>query len=45
MPIVHAAVEEMIGEGIVVISWKGQGLRTREGPYRISLTTNASDEP
>ena len=44
MPIVHAAVE-MIGEAIVTISWKGQGLRTREGPYRISLTTNASDEP
>ncbi|GAA3801421.1 hypothetical protein GCM10022600_24420 [Qipengyuania pelagi] len=45
MPIVHAAVDEMIGEAIVTISWKGQGLRTREGPYRISLTTNASDEP
>ena len=44
MPIVHASVDEMIGKGGVTISWKGQKLKNREGPYRISLPTNASDE-
>jgi len=45
MPVVHASVDEMIGEGGVAISWKGQRLKKREGPYRISLATNARDEP
>ena len=45
MLIVHASVDEMIGEGGVAISWKGQKLKNREGPYRISLPTNARDEP
>ncbi|NCP23456.1 MAG: DUF3253 domain-containing protein [Erythrobacter sp.] len=45
MSIVHASVDEMIGEGGVAISWKGQKLKNREGPYRISLPTNARDEP
>ena len=45
MPIVHASVDELIGEGGVLISWKGQRLKNREGAYRISLPTNANDEP
>ena len=44
MPIVHASVDEMINEGVVTISWKGQKLAGRDGPYRISLTKHASDE-
>ena len=32
---VHAAVDQMMGEGLVRLSWKGRTLATRAGPYRI----------
>ena len=35
MPQVHAAVDHMVGEGLVRLSWKGRWLSTRTGPYRI----------
>ena len=35
MPMVHAAVDEMVVEGLVRLSWKGEPLTTRAGPYRI----------
>jgi hypothetical protein len=35
MPIVHAAVDAMIAEGRVRVSWKGQDLVAPIGPYRI----------
>ena len=35
MPKVHAAVDRMMGEGAVRLSWKGRTLATRAGPYRI----------
>lgn len=35
MPIVHAAVDELVAEGVVRLSWKGEALATRAGPYRI----------
>ncbi len=35
MPIVHAAVDELLDEGMVGLSWKGKPLRERAGPYRI----------
>lgn len=35
MPAVHAAVDQLLGEGRVRISWKGQMLAARSGPYRI----------
>lgn len=35
MPQVHAAVDHMMGEGLVRLSWKGRWLSTRTGPYRI----------
>ncbi|WP_031342339.1 DUF3253 domain-containing protein [Novosphingobium lindaniclasticum] len=36
MPAVHAAVDALVSEGLVDLSWKGQGLARRSGPYRIS---------
>jgi hypothetical protein len=35
MPAVHAAVDELVAEGRVRLSWKGAALDVREGPYRI----------
>ncbi|MCP3734582.1 DUF3253 domain-containing protein [Sphingomonas sp. RP10(2022)] len=41
MPIVHAAIDDMVGERLVRLSWKGKPLAVRAGPYRIQLTPNA----
>lgn len=38
MPAVHAAVDGMIGDGLVRLSWKGVDLPVRSGPYRIRRT-------
>ena len=35
MPMVHAAVDEMLTDGDIVLSWQGRRLATREGAYRI----------
>ncbi|WP_309547008.1 hypothetical protein [Sphingomonas sp. SUN019] len=35
MPAVHAAVDQLVDEGLVRLSWKGRKLVTRAGPYRI----------
>ncbi len=35
MPAVHAAVDGLLAEGAVRLSWKGEALAAREGPYRI----------
>lgn len=35
MPIVHAAVDELLSKGLVRLSWKGKPLNIRNGPYRI----------
>lgn len=35
MPDVHAVVDGLVAEGLVTLSWKGQTLNTRRGPYRI----------
>ena len=35
MPVVHAAVERLIAGGAVQVSWKGELLTERVGPYRI----------
>ncbi|MGH6696245.1 DUF3253 domain-containing protein [Sphingopyxis sp.] len=37
MPIVHAAIDSLLLEGRVQLSWKGRPLKTRSGPYRINL--------
>jgi hypothetical protein len=36
MPDVHAAVDAMLNEGAVRLSWKGRPLTMRAGPYRIA---------
>jgi hypothetical protein len=38
MPIVHAAVDELVAQGLVRLTWKGDALATRTGPYRIKHT-------
>lgn len=35
MPAVHAAVDALVHDGLVQLSWKGRPLATRSGPYRI----------
>lgn len=39
MPLVHKAVDELVAEGRVRLSWKGKTLSTRSGPYRIGRST------
>lgn len=41
MPIVHAAVDSLLAENIVQVSWKGEALSTRTGPYRIASARSA----
>lgn len=36
MPAVHAAVDHLVADGSVKLSWKGEPLAMREGPYRIA---------
>ena len=40
MPVVHAAVDRLLAEGRVRLSWKGRTLKARAGPYRISRGTD-----
>lgn len=35
MPEVHAAIDLLVANGSVQLSWKGKPLATRSGPYRI----------
>lgn len=35
MPVVHAAVDQLLSEGLVTLSWKGEALKARTGPYRL----------
>ena len=35
MPVVHAAVDAMVADGAVRLSWKGAAMAVRAGPYRI----------
>jgi hypothetical protein len=35
MPAVHAAIDAMVAEGLVRLSWKGAPMPARDGPYRI----------
>jgi hypothetical protein len=35
MPAVHAAIDGLVRDGLVQLSWKGRPLSTRSGPYRI----------
>lgn len=35
MPAVHAAIDAMVADGLVRLSWKGEAMPVRDGPYRI----------
>ena len=35
MPAVHAAIDGLVHDGLVRLSWKGRPMATRSGPYRI----------
>lgn len=35
MPEVHAAVDDLLAESLISLSWKGKPLAQRDGPYRI----------
>jgi hypothetical protein len=35
MPAVHAAIDGLVADGLVRLSWKGEAMPVREGPYRI----------
>ncbi|MEH3108144.1 MAG: DUF3253 domain-containing protein [Sphingomonas fennica] len=35
MPAVHAAIDDLVADGLVRLSWKGEPQATRSGPYRI----------
>jgi len=35
MPIIHLAIDALVSEGLVWLSWKGQSMSARSGPYRI----------
>ena len=38
---VHAAVDRLVVDGLVRLSWKGKALPTRTGPYRIARGSRA----
>lgn len=35
MPQVHAAIDRLVADGAVQLSWKGEPMASRQGPYRI----------
>ena len=35
MPAVHSAVDRLVADGKIRLSWKGEMLSSRTGPYRI----------
>ena len=41
MPIVHAAVDRLVDQESVSLSWKGSALAARSGPYRITRTNGS----
>ncbi|WP_269219911.1 DUF3253 domain-containing protein [Brevundimonas vesicularis] len=43
MPDVHAAVDALVNEGAVRLSWKGRPLAVRAGPYRIARARGGQD--
>ena len=43
MPQVHAAVDALVDEGAVRLSWKGRPLALRAGPYRIARARSGED--
>ena len=42
MPVVHEAIDRLLIDGMIRLSWKGKALPTRSGPYRISRVGRGS---
>jgi hypothetical protein len=40
MPVVHAAMDELVNERAIALSWKGKRLVKRAGPYRIGRVSD-----
>lgn len=43
MPMVHAAVDGLLADGVVRLSWKDKPLVQRAGPYRIGRGASPED--
>jgi hypothetical protein len=41
MPIVHTAVDHLVDQKKISLSWKGKALSKRSGPYRIAARKDA----
>jgi Protein of unknown function (DUF3253) len=41
MTAVHAAVDDLVAQGLVRLSWKGSDMPARDGPYRIRTGADA----
>jgi hypothetical protein len=44
MPVVHAAVDQLVDQGIVSLIWKGRALPSRSGPYRIARALDSMSD-
>lgn len=44
MPAVHSAIDILLSEGLVTLSWKGHDLDERSGPYRICRRLRSGTE-
>lgn len=44
MPIVHAAIDGLLHNGAVCLSWKGEPLKFRSGPYQIADSSGVQQE-
>ena len=44
MPAVHEAVDRLVADGMVRLSWKGETLWSRTGPYRIAHRLKGHDD-
>jgi hypothetical protein len=42
MPAVHVAIDQLLAEGAIRLSWKGKALESRAGPYRIGRGGSAN---
>ena len=40
MPLVHTAVDHLLDQKAIRLSWKGKALPARSGPYRIGRTAD-----
>lgn len=38
MPVVHAAIDQIVDDGLIELSWKRKNMPSRSGPYRIGRT-------